>query len=187
MQSAIAHEPFGFRTRSLADPGRATRLPKEPTFKDDFVNKEHSRQTEFLHSMILRCDCEHARELLHRMAHARHEDRVLRRAILIALVIMGMVLCVLGYSIVLAPDFFAVHPRLLVVVQAAGVASLLSVVGFVGYAYWARAVSNTLHEECRRYLMLQWRPHSGVQHHGTPAASNEAHPPHVETKHAATA
>jgi hypothetical protein len=154
-----------------------------PAFKDDFVNKEQTRQTEFLHSMILRCDCEHARDLLQRMAHARHEDRVLRRAILIAVVVMGLVLCVLGYSALLAPEFFALHPRLFVVVQAAGVASLVSVVGFVGYAYWARAVSNTLHEECRRYLLLQWRAQSGLHHHeAVPAQA-----PHAEAKRAATA
>ncbi len=151
------------------------------------MNKEHTRQTEFLHSMILRCDCEHARELLGRMAHVRQEDVVLRRAILIAVVIVGLVLCILGYSLLLAPEFFVVHPRLFVVVQAAGVASLLSVVGFVGYAYWARAVSNTLHEECRRYLMQQWRAQAGVAHHGAVASSHGAHLPHVEPKRAATA
>ncbi len=128
---------------------------------DYFVSQERARETHFLQSLIVRWDCPPAIELSRRLAHARHEGRVLRQAILLVLLIGLLAASALAYTAILAPDLLELHPGKILAAEALGMGSLLSVAGFMAYIYWIDAVSNSLHEECRNYLLHRWRSRSG--------------------------
>ena len=51
--------------------------------------REHHRQTDFLQSLILLCENEQAGELLNRLDHARHEDLIMRVAVLLSILPYG--------------------------------------------------------------------------------------------------
>ena len=116
------------------------------------MNKEHFRQAAFLQSLLLLCSSQQAAQLRGRIAQARHEDRVMRLAVLIAILLGGLVVGTLGYAAVLAPTSFFRNSVLLRVLQALAMGSLISVVIFLGYWWWKRALFNALNEECRCFL-----------------------------------
>jgi hypothetical protein len=126
--------------------------------------KEHARQTAFLHSLVLCCEGEHARELLRRLSKARHEDRVIRCAVLLAAAAGLLALMAFGYAAVLVPEFLLRDSHLLRGIQALAVASLGCVVVFLPYWWWMRTVFNALHEECRRFVMQHLKGNLVVRH-----------------------
>jgi hypothetical protein len=128
------------------------------------VIREHARQTAFLQGLMLCCEGEAARQLIRRLAKARHEDRVIRIAVLLAALAGGAAILIYGYAAVLVSDFFDRRSALLVFIQVLGVASLVCVAMFVPYWCWSRALFNSLHEECRCFLMKHLKGDLVIRH-----------------------
>jgi hypothetical protein len=119
--------------------------------------KEHHRQADFLQSLILLCEFDQASELLSRMGQARHEDRIMRVAVLLSILLGVLVLGAMGYAAVLAPETFLRSSTPLRLLQTIGTASFICMVVFLVYWSWKRTVCNDLHEECRHFVMRQLR------------------------------
>lgn len=119
------------------------------------MNKEHHRHADFLQSLIVLCECEQADELLSRIGQARREDRIMRVAVLLSILLGVLVLGILGYAAVLAPESFFRSSTPLRLLQTVGTASFICMVVFLIYWFWKRSVCNDLHEECRHFVMRQ--------------------------------
>ncbi len=150
--------------RSTAS-GLATAPPDRPPSLNYTARRERARDSRFLLSLMLQCECDHATELSDGLILARHQCRVLRRTILMTVVMGSLATSALGYAALLAPDLFARHPWLMLFMESVGLASLMTVAGLMSYACWIDAMSKTLHEECRRYLLNQWRSQFGTLRH----------------------
>ena len=93
--------------------------------------KEHARQTDFLQSLMLCCEGESARELVRRLAKARREDRVMRIAVLLSVMLGLVALGALGYAAVLAPESFFRDSLPLRMIQTLGMASFICAITFL--------------------------------------------------------
>lgn len=113
---------------------------------------------------MLCCEGEAARQLIRRLAKARHEDRVIRIAVLLAALAGVVAMMIYGYAAVLVPDFFQRSSSLLICTQVLGIASLVGVSAFIAYWLWTRSLFNSLHEECRCFLMKHLKGELIIRH-----------------------
>lgn len=139
--------------------------------------KEHVRQTDFLQSLMVGCEGELARQLARRLTEARREDRVMRIAVLLSVMLGLVALGALGYAAVLAPDSFFRDSLPLRMIQTLGMASFICAIAFLVHWYWKRAEFNGLHEECRCFIkqQLQSTPAVGSIVAFAPRAPNGVH------------
>ena len=114
---------------------------------------ERQRHTEFLKELVQSQDCDQCRELETRICQAERDERCICSAISIAIALALLSLLGLGYSAVLAPDAGADSSiTTLKVFTAALLASLICLIGFIGFWYSARRVSNSIYDACRTFL-----------------------------------
>jgi hypothetical protein len=147
----------------------------------------HKKPGAFLKALLLHLDSEERHQLHDNLAKAEREEKSIRRAVFLAMLILMLSLSGLGYCAVLLPDVFRSPTPLLVrslLVLALG--SLISQAVFLGYLLWHRATVTRLHEECRRLVLALARVRltappapspAGCVPAPSPVNTHEDHPP----------
>src|SRR4051794_24693852 len=111
---------------------------------------ERQKETKFLKTLILCDDSAQGRQLQERIKAAERDERCIRGAVSVVVVLALFALSGLGYSAVFAPQSVQYSSFLGTRICCAfGLGSLISVTVFLGYWLWYRAVSNRVYEECR--------------------------------------
>lgn len=113
---------------------------------------ERERQTAFMESLLKEGSGESGR-LRERLTKAQHDERCIRRALILMLIVGAFALLGLGYSAVLLPEFFDnATPFLVKIFCALGLGSLMCMIIFGGCWLWYRTVSNQVNEDCRHFI-----------------------------------
>ena len=116
---------------------------------------ERQKETKFLKTLILCDDSVQGRQLQERIKSAERDERCIRGAVGVVVVLALIALSGLGYSAVFAPQSGQFSSFLGARICCAfGLGSLICVAVFLGYWFWYRAVSNRVYEECRRFLRV---------------------------------
>jgi hypothetical protein len=113
---------------------------------------DHQRQTAFLKKVICYDDTEQRRQLEDRMLMAERDERVVRAAIWIVALLLGLSISGYCYSAIFVPEFPSntAHPMFKICLALA-LCSVICLLTFLVAWFWYRAVLNKLREECRRF------------------------------------
>jgi hypothetical protein len=115
---------------------------------------ERQKQTEFLKCLLGFAGSRKRRDLHERIMKAEHDEKCVRRALVLVGLVVLFSLSGLGYSAVLLPEFFDNSTPLLVKIFCAlGLGSLICTITFLGCWLWYRGIANRLHDECRQLVM----------------------------------
>ena len=108
----------------------------------------------FLKALLLHLGREECRRLHDGLVQTEREQRCIRRAMFLAVLLFLLAGAGLGYCAVLLPELFdeAGHP-VVPGLLALALGALISQAMFVGYSLWHRAEVNRLHEDCRRLIL----------------------------------
>ena len=115
--------------------------------------KEHERQLVFLQTLILLAEPAEGQRLIERLQKAEREERSIRRAIYLMVLIAALSFSILGYTAVLLPEFFARASSMALAFSGGCVGSLISLLVFLFFWFWYRQTSHPRHEECRRFVV----------------------------------
>ena len=114
---------------------------------------ERQKETKFIKNLILCEDSDQGRRLQERIKNAEKDEKCIRCAVYLVLVLTLLSVTGLGYSVVLVPSIARFSTHLATrVCCAVGLGSLICLAIFLGYWFWYRAMSNRVYEECRRFL-----------------------------------
>jgi hypothetical protein len=116
---------------------------------------DRQRQTEFLSQCLLYDDSSERQQLAERIRHLQHNERAVRRAVWLMILLAALAFAGLGYAAVFLPEFpqnmqgFKLRflPKLF---GAVGVGSLICIPVFLGLEMLYRSELNKRREECRR-------------------------------------
>ena len=125
--------------------------------------KEHERQLVFLQTLILLAEPTEGQRLIERLQAAEREERSIRRAIYLMVLIAALSFSILCYAAVLLPEFFARASSMTLVFSGGCVGSLISLFVFLFFWFWYRQTSHPLHEECRRFVVRGMETRLGKQ------------------------
>ena len=138
----------------------------------------HKKPGAFLKALLLHLDSEERRQLHDSLATAEREEKCIRRAVFLMVVLLMVSVAGLGYCALLLPEVFRNPTHLLMrSLSALGLGSLISQVVFLGYLLWHRTVVTRLHEECRRLILALARSYLQVSPAPIPAVHVQAQPP----------
>ena len=113
----------------------------------------HQREMSFLRHLMLYDDTGEHRELEERLERAERNERCARRAVWLMVVFMAISLAGLGYAALLLEDFPPNTSQFLTrIFCALGLASLVSLLAFVGFWLVSRGEMNEQREGCRRLV-----------------------------------
>lgn len=119
----------------------------------------HKEASAFLNALLLQLDGEEPRRLADRLAKTVREERCLRHAVFLMVVLLMIFLVGLGYCAILLPEAFGNLDHFLMRgLSLLGLWSVISLVTFLGYLLWRRIAVTRLHEECRRLILALGRP-----------------------------
>jgi len=114
----------------------------------------HKKPGAFLKALILHLDREERRQLYDNLVEAERDEKCIRRAMFLMIVLLMVSVAGLGYCALLLPEVFHNPTHLLMRSLAVlGLGSLISQVVFLAYLLWHRTVVTRLHEECRRLVL----------------------------------
>lgn len=131
----------------------------------------HKKEGAFLKSLLLHLDSTERGQLCDSLEKAEREEKCLRSALFLMVVLLMLAAGGLGYCALLLPNIFRNHDSLLVrSLFALGLASLIAQLIFLGYLFWHRTVVTRLHEECRLLVLSLAR--SQFKGPGTPNSSD---------------
>ena len=117
----------------------------------------------FLKELIAQLGHAECRQLHRRLANAEREERCIRRAMFLMIVLLMLSLAGLGYFAILVPEVFHDSENVLVRgLSCLGLGSLIAQAGFLGYLLWHRAGVTRLHEECRLLILALARSQLGL-------------------------
>ncbi len=118
------------------------------------IMTERQKQAAFVKALLQRGETEEQHRLHELLIRAERDERHIRRAMVLMGVLGMMCFTGLGYDATFRRDFFCnpTHP-ITHVLGCLGLASLISLLFFLGYWLWRRALSNRLLEDCRRLLL----------------------------------
>ena len=125
--------------------------------------KEHERQLVFLQTLILLAEPAEGQRLVERLQKAEREERSIRRAIYLMVLIAALSFSILCYVAVLLPEFFTRASSTALVFSGGCVGSLISLAVFLFFWFWYRQTSHPLHEECRRFVVRGMETRLGKQ------------------------
>jgi hypothetical protein len=153
-------KPCGGNGRLLAPPPdvNSNRSPPPPGNRSDrpALDCKLARNTEraFLRQLIANEPSEESRRLQDRLAQADRDDKCLRRAVFLMVVLFLLSVAGLTFCAILLPEVFR-NSRHFVLRSLCdlGIGSLISQVVFLGYLFWHRAVVSSLHRECRLLVL----------------------------------
>ena len=114
---------------------------------------EHQREMSFLRHLMLYDDTPERHELERKINKAERHERCSRRAMWLMVVLTAFALAGLGYSVILLDDFFQNKFQLVIrLFCALGLASVVSLIVFMGFWIVSRAVLDEQREGCRRLV-----------------------------------
>ena len=125
--------------------------------------KEHERQLVFLQTLILLAEPAEGQRLIERLQKAEREERSIRRAIYLMVLIAALSFSILCYAAVLLPEFLTRASSMALVFSGGCVGSLISLAVFLFFWFWYRQTSHPLHEECRRFVVRGMETRLGKQ------------------------
>jgi len=125
--------------------------------------KEHERQLVFLQTLILLAEPAEGQRLVGRLQKAEREERSIRRAIYLMVLIAALSFSILCYAAVLLPEFLTRASSMALVFSGGCVGSLISLAVFLFFWFWYRQTSHPLHEECRRFVVRGMETRLGKQ------------------------
>jgi protein-S-isoprenylcysteine O-methyltransferase Ste14 len=128
-----------------------------------YMIKEHERQLVFLQTLILLAEPAEGQRLVERLQNAEREERSIRRAIYLMVLIAALSFSILGYAAVLLPEFLTRASSMALVFSGGCVGSLISLTVFLFFWFWYRQTSHPLHEECRRFVVRGMKTRLGKQ------------------------
>ena len=128
-----------------------------------YMIKEHERQLVFLQTLILLAEPAEGQRLVERLQKAEREERSIRRAIYLMVLIAALSFSILCYAAVLLPEFFTRASSTALVFSGGCVGSLISLAVFLFFWFWYRQTSHPLHEECRRFVVRGMETRLGKQ------------------------
>jgi hypothetical protein len=114
----------------------------------------HKKPSAFLKALVLHLDREERRQLYDNLVEAERDEKCIRRAMFLMIVLLMVSVAGLGYCALLLPEVFHNHTHLLMRSLAVlGLGSLISQAVFLGYLLWHRTTVTRLHQECRRLVL----------------------------------
>ena len=112
---------------------------------------EHQRQTAFLRHLIALDNTDERRKLDEGIAQVQRDGRCVKRAAALMALLTALGVVGLGYGVVLQENFPYGKSQLVInIIATLGLASLISLMGFVGLLVPYRKELNALREQCRR-------------------------------------
>jgi len=119
---------------------------------------EHQRQTAFLRHCLRHDDSAEHEALDKKITKLQREDRCVRQAVWLMAVLTALAVACLGYAAVLVANFQTL--RIVQVISALGLASLISLVFFVGLRITYRLKLDRRREEYRQFVskIMKSRP-----------------------------
>ena len=122
---------------------------------------ERQKQTEFLRQLMRSHECDHCRELQRRIHKAERDERCVRSAVALALLLALLAASGLGYSVIFVPEFFqSPAPMSVRVFTALLLTSGICLTSFMALCWWYRGVSNNVYNECREFIISHQKFHS---------------------------
>jgi len=118
---------------------------------------DHRRETAFLKNCLLYDSSDGRQELLSRIIELERNERCVKRAVRVMMVLVALALSGLGYSAILVthypttPSIF-IEPFIIKVFGALSVASMACLLAFVGLGMLYRRELNHGRHECRRLI-----------------------------------
>jgi len=114
---------------------------------------ERQKATKFLKTLIQCDDSEHCQELRERIKRAEKDEKCIRSALFLVIVLGLLSVSGIGYSAVLVPEFarFSTHIATKICC-ALSLTCLISTGVFLGVWLHHRAATNRVYEECRRFI-----------------------------------
>jgi hypothetical protein len=138
---------------------------------------EHERDTAFLRQCLVYGDGSERRELEEGIAQILRDQRCLRRAMWLMVLLMALVLVGMGYAAVFLGDFlYRLPPTLLKLGGAMGLGALLSLSGVTGLRVVYRHKLNSRREQCRQWVATFLEMRSAGPAHGAMPARLPASP-----------
>jgi|ERR1043166_1492945 hypothetical protein len=120
---------------------------------------EREKQTRFLKELIRTEHCEELEALQSQITKAERDERCIRSAVWLMLVLALLSGAGLGYSAVFVREFFEnATPVIVKIFSALVLASAICLVGFLGFWFWTREICNRLYEDCRNLIISLHRP-----------------------------
>ena len=119
---------------------------------------ERRKQSQFLKQLIHSEAPEGCLELQNRIVKAERDERCIGSAVRLVGFLALLAGAGLAYSAVFVPQFF--HNSTPLVVKfftALMLASLICMLGFLGFWFWYRAICNRLYQDCRNLLIALHR------------------------------
>jgi len=114
---------------------------------------ERQKATKFLKSLIQCDDSEHCHELRERIKRAERDEKCIRTALFLVIVLGLLSVSGIGYAAVLVPEFGRFSSHIATKIFCAlGLACGICMGVFVGVWLHHRAVTNRIYEECRRFI-----------------------------------
>src|SRR5437762_5913841 len=114
---------------------------------------ERQKQNEFVRDLIRSHESDDCRELQLRLARAEQNERCVGAALRLVLLLGLLSISGLGYSAVLAPEFFAsTTPVAVQIFGALLLTSGICLAAFIALSLWYRGVSNDIYHECREFI-----------------------------------
>ncbi len=119
---------------------------------------EHQRQTAFLRHCLRYDDSAEHEALDKKITKLQREDRCVRQAVWLMAVLTALAVAGLGYAAVLVENFKTL--RIVQIISALGLASLISLVFFVGLRILYRMKLDRRREEYRQFVskIMKSRP-----------------------------
>lgn len=132
----------------------------------------------FLKALLLHLGREECRRLYDGLVKTEREQRCIRRAMFLMVLLFLLSGAGLGYCALLLPELFrGVGPPLVPGLLVLGLGALISQAMFVGYLLWHRTEVNRLHEECRRLILDLAAAQLNLPVLPAPAGGGGAQPP----------
>src|SRR4051794_18264957 len=120
---------------------------------------EREKQTRFLKELIGSEDPDGCQDLKARILKAERDEKCIRSALWLVIMLASLSLAGLGYAAVFVPQFFShTTPVVVKFFTALVLASGICLIGFGGFWMWYRGVCNRLYEECRNVIMTLHKP-----------------------------
>ena len=120
---------------------------------------EREKQHQFIKQLIRADTSDKCRELQARICKAERDERCIRAALFIVMVLALLSAAGVGYSAVLLPEFFDNStPVVVKVFSALVLACIICVLGFCGFWLWYRSVCDRVYNECRNWIIAFQKP-----------------------------
>ena len=126
---------------------------------------EHKKETSFLRHILVFDDTDERRKLEEEMAQIRRDERCVQRAASLMALFTALGAVGLAYGVVLQENFpYGTSRFVIKLICELGLASLISLVVFVGLSMAYRKKLNRLREECLRLVTKLPKSHLGTPH-----------------------